>query len=390
MIWQNLTYGKNYAAIEHAENSIFQLLLLKKQKEAFVISNRDQKNDLHQVIDILKKQQHVFIIFNNEQVLTKKVAEIHPEEKGVLRLAFPTITVSDFYYETYQTNGNTFVAIARKRHVDAIILEYQKKGISIIDFSLGNLAIKNLQKIVSEKSLETSNAEIHFEAQHIDEIKKTTPINKTFVINDLRISNSEVLPLAGIVGYYTQNSSSKIQKKLKEDFIQKRIFDVGLKSGLRFLLLLLLVNFLAFSSYRNQVAEVTEATQMSEESKMQLASLQSKVAQKKQLVKRFQSTSNSKRSKYLDELGKTTPPTILLSQMSFQPIIGTQRADKKLLFDEKKLLISGACKKDTDFSAWVAVLEKKNWVQSISINDYGKGKKRGSISNFEFEITIYE
>ena len=390
MTWQNLTYGKNYAAIEHAEKNVFQLLLLRKQKEAFVISNRSQENDFHQLIDSLKKQQHVFIIFNNEQVLTKKITEIYPEDKGILQLAFPTIRVSDFYYETYQSNGNTFVAIVRKKHVDAIILQYQKKGISVIDFSLGNLVVKNLQEIVTEKSLETSNAEIHFEAQLIDEIKKKTPPEKTFVINDLRISNSEVLSLAGIVGYYTQNTSSQIQKKLKENYTQKRIFDVGLKSGLRFLLVVLLVNFLIFSSYRTQVEKLAGASQMSEQSKMQLANLQNKVAQKKQLVARFQSVSNSKRSQYMDELGKTTPPTILLSQMSFQPIKGVQRADKKLLFDEKKILLKGACKKDSDFSAWIAVLEKKNWVQDISINGYGKGKKRGSLSNFEFEITVNE
>ena len=66
----------------------------------------------------------------------------------MLRLAFPTIKISDFYYETYQTNGNTFVAIARKKYIDAMLLQYQKKGIWVIDFSLGNLVVKNLQEIV--------------------------------------------------------------------------------------------------------------------------------------------------------------------------------------------------------------------------------------------------
>ena len=108
------------------------------------------------------------------------------------------------------------------------------------------------------------------------------------------------------------------------------------------------------------------------------------------MVASFQTASKSKRSQYLNELGNTTPTTILLSQMNFQPVKGAQRTGKKLVFDEKKILLKGACKKDEDFSAWIALLEKQEWVKSISINGYGKGKKRGSLSNFEFEITIDE
>ena len=127
MLWQKLTYGKKYAAIEHAENNVFQLLQLRKQKKEFVVSKRRQEKDFQELIVSLKKQSHVFVIFNNEQILTKKITEIDLEEKALLRLAFPTIKISDFYYETYKTNGNTFVAIARKKYIDAILLQYQKK-----------------------------------------------------------------------------------------------------------------------------------------------------------------------------------------------------------------------------------------------------------------------
>lgn len=55
MLWQNLTYGKNYAAIEHAENNVFQLLQLKKQKKTFVISKRSQEKDFRELMVSLKK-----------------------------------------------------------------------------------------------------------------------------------------------------------------------------------------------------------------------------------------------------------------------------------------------------------------------------------------------
>ena len=390
MLWQNLTYGKNYAAIEHAENNVFQLLQLRKQEKAFVVSKRSQEKDFQKLIVSLNKQPHIFVVFNSEHILTKKITEIDLEEKALLRLAFPTIKISDFYYETYQAYGNTFVAIARKKYIDTMLLQYQRKGISVIDFSLGNLVVKNLQEIVTEKKLLTSNANIYFEAKKIVDIKKETVQEKIFIINELPVSNSEILPLAGIIAYYTKNVSSRMYQQLKENYTQKRIFEMGFKSALGFLLVVLLVNFLIFSSYRDQVNELTGVAEMSEESKIKMEHLQNKVNQKKQLVTRFQTNFRSKRSQYLDELGKTTPATILLSQMNFQPLKGAQRTDKKLVFDEKKILLKGACKKDDAFSAWIALLEKRDWVASISINDYGKGKKRGSLSKFEFEITIHE
>ena len=390
MIWKSIIYGHNYAAIEHAEDAVFHLLQLRKQKEEFIILNRSFQNDFEQVKVSLKKQSHVFVVFNNEQVLTKKIMETHQDEMSLLRSAFPNIALSDFYYETYQTQEDSFIAIARKKYIDDAILAYQKKGISVIDFSLGNLAVKNIQEIVTEKRLQTSNAMILFEGSIIQEIKKEQHPQKKYVVNDLEVSNNEILALGGIISYYTRNVSSQIQQKLKDLYLQKRIFEVGFKSGLGFLLSVLFVNFLFFSSYRNQVNQLNGALEMSEQYKTQLNSLQKKVLQKKQWVQSLHSASNSKLSLYVDEIGKTTPATILLNQISFQPLNGVQRPEKALAFEKNKILIKGACKKNEDFSSWISLLEKKKWVQDVSINNYGKGKKRGTLSNFEFEITIDE
>lgn len=390
MIWQKLTYGKKYTAIEHAENHAFHLLQLRKQKKTFVVSKRSSEKDFNQLIGALHEKPHVFVVFNNEQILTKKITEIQLEEKALFQRAFPTIKISDFYAETYQSNESTFVAIARKQYIDTELLQYQKKGIAVIDFSLGNLVAKNLVGIVTEKKLLTSNASIYFETKRITDIIKERSSEKTVVINELPISNLELLPLAGIIAYYTRNASSQIYRELKGHFTQKRIFELGLKSGLGFLLILLLGNFFIFNAYRNQVNELRGASVMSEDSNIKLEHLQNNIRQKKQWVARFQTASKSKLSQYLDELGQTTPATVLLHQMAFQPLKGVQRATKKLRFDKQKILLKGTCRNDEDFSAWMALLEKRNWVASIAINDYGKGKRGGSLSNFEFEITLYE
>jgi hypothetical protein len=384
---QQLIYGKRYAAIEHAENSTFNYLELTKKKNEFIISKKNQITKFENITEELKGQKHFFLVINNEQVLFKKVTVSNTKPSLILRTAFPNIISSDFYFEVHSTDTASFIAIARKEIVDTLILKYQKAGIAVIDFSLGNIVVKNLQTFVGNESIHSSNAKIDFEAVTISEIKKGEISNEVYNINDLKVSNTEVLPLAGIIGYYSKNPSSSISKKLKQRYLQKRFFDVGLKTGLGFLLAILLINFLFFSSYREKVGNLTGELQVSETYKNQLNKLQKEVSQKKRLVKSVNSASNSKVSKYIDELGVSTPNTILLSQMSYQPKKGVVRADKQIIFDPNKILVKGTSKENENFSNWISVLEKKEWIKNISILEYGKGKKTSSISNFEFIIT---
>ena len=390
MVWQSLTYGNSYAAIEHAEKEVFNLLQLTKNKNEFVISKNKQTDGFEKIIEALKGQKHVFIIINDAHVLSKKVANTSSEALSIVRTAFPTISIRDFYYEVLKNETHSFVSIARKEVVDTVISTYKKAGISVIDFSLGNIVIKNLHPFISNETVYSSNAKIDFDEHTLTEIQKEIPPKENYKINDLEVSNTAILSLGGIIAYYSKNTSSSIYKELKERYGQKRFFDVGLKVGLGFLMLLLLVNFLFFSSYRDQLGKLTGALQLSETYKNQLNSLQSEVTQKKQLVKSVNSASNSKLSKYIDEIGISVPKTILLTKIEYQPKNGIQKADKKLQFAANKIIIKGASKENEAFTQWISFLEKTPWIQNISINEYGKGKKITATASFEFIITTHE
>ncbi|MGY0407589.1 MAG: hypothetical protein ACWIPJ_04440 [Polaribacter sp.] len=387
MVGQLLKYGKRYAAIEHAEKGSFNLLQLTKKKDEFVISKNKQTDSFEVILEELKGQKHLFLIINDTQVLSKKIASTTSETISMVRTAFPNISLSDFYYEVYTTGTASFVSIARKEMVDTLISNYKKAGISVIDFSLGNIVIKNLEGFIANKTLFSSNAKIDFNENTIQEIHKKLPLKERYLINDLEISNTDVLPLGGIIAYYSKNLSSIISKELKESYTQKHFFNLGLKAGLGFLLCTLLINFIFFSSYRNQVGNLTRELQLSKTYKNQLNNLQNKVTQKKQLVKSVNSASKSKLSKYIDEIGISVPNTVLLTQIEYQPKNGIQKSEKKLQFESNKMFVKGTSKDNEAFTKWISVLEKTAWIKNISINEYGKGKKTTSIANFAFIIT---
>jgi len=390
MVGQFFKYGKNYTAIEQTENDGFVFLQLVQKKNELQLLKKGTANSQAQVIEKIKGQKHLFLILNDAQVLSKKVSFLQEDEKAVVKNAFPNISMGDFYYEVYTNQEASFVSIARKETIDAIISNYAKEGIYVIDFSLGNLALKHITKIQEHAQLDTSNAMVNFDNQQIKEIKKQEIQTTVFTINELEVSNKEILSLAGIICYYTQDSSSKDQKQLQEKYLQKRFFDLGLKVGLGFLLITLLINFFAFTHYRDQVGNLSGELQLSETYKNQLSKLQQEVTQKKSLVQSVNAASHSKVSQFFDEIGSSIPVTNLLTQINYQPKEGVQKKDKAMLFRENSIVVKGICKDDITFSNWISILEKKDWVQEVSILDYGKGTKSTTTSSFEFIITTHD
>lgn len=390
MILEQLIYGRKYAAVEHAEVSRFHYLQLAKQQREFVIAEKEHHSNFDSILETLKGQKHLFVIFNDEQILSKKIETASTETKVILRTAFPNIALSDFYYEILRVGSYSYVNIARKKYIDSWLYKYTGAKISVIDFSLGNLTIKNLKDFIKEKTLFTTNAEITFGLDTIDNIKKETVKEDQYSINDLVVSNTELLPLGGILSYYSKNSASLKHKELEEKYRHKRFFDIGFKFALGFLFTLLLGNTFLFSHYQNKVATIKDELQLSNTYKTQLSFLQYKVDQKNRLLQSVESASNLKLSKYMDEIGLSIPHTILLSEILYQPIKGSKRADKPIVFDIKKINIKGTSKDDEAFAAWISLLEQKNWISNIETKAYGKGRKRKPASSFEFSITIYE
>jgi hypothetical protein len=203
MLAKTLKYGTKYSAVEHAEQHCYNYLQLTKKKQELVVSARKKTPFFKEFITQTKGLKHLFLIVNDEQVLSKKLEGSEKESLSIVRTAFPNITLSDFYYQVYTTEYNSFISIARKEYVNKIIEDYQKNGVAVIDFSLGNLAIQNLTGVLNLSEIFSSNAQLFFDHKELQEIKKLQVERNEYVVNDITISNDEVLLLGGIIGYYT-------------------------------------------------------------------------------------------------------------------------------------------------------------------------------------------
>jgi Tfp pilus assembly protein PilN len=385
-----LTYGHRFCAVEHAHNNSYQVLELTKKRRELVISKQENYTSQKAVFESLKNKKHLFLILNNEQILFKSIPlTAGISEDRLVKTAFPTIVLEDFYVEVLKNNTTSFIAICRKDVIDTLIQEYAAKGIFVIDFSLGNLAVKNVQSYLQESQISTSNACIILENNKIETIEIKTPIQEIYHINGLEIPSKYILVLAGVLSYYSNEIytySSAIKKRLTNVYKQHRFFALGLQSSLGFLFGLLLINYLVFINYQKKVSELQTEVLINESYKKQLTSLNDLVTKKKKIVESISSASNSRAIWYVNEISKTVPSSLYLDEIKYQPLEKPIKDEKPIVFKNDEITVKGISRNDEDLIAWKSSLEKQTWVEQISFMNYGKGKTRKT--SFDFIIHI--
>jgi hypothetical protein len=369
MFRHQLTYGSVFTAIEVAPNSYYNVLSLKKKKKELDIVHKEQYHNSESLFSGLKGVKHVFLIINNEQVLTKDVSSTHIAKESTVKVAFPNITLSDFYFDVLDHGASSLVSICRKEVVESILDEFQSKGISIIQFSLGDTHFKKLLPFLNNFNFHTSRGLFEVTSNEVVHWKKSEETIKTYEVNGLMVESNHLLPLAGIISYCNGlkvSEENTIQKGLIGEYRQKRIFQLGIRFGLGFLLAILLVNFFVFSSYRNQKSALSDELSMNEVYKKQLLSLDDLVAKKKRLVEGMNSVSNSKVIWYFDQIASSVPKTISLDNIGYQPTTRSIKKDKPIQFKTNEVIVSGIAKDDTDFTNWSKSLEQTQWIEKLS------------------------
>jgi len=391
-VLQNFTYGKILCAVEHVsvndQEQIHGLLLSKKKKE-LVIDSCFEAVTLAEIDEHIPSKQHLFLVVNTNKVLFKKLNEVLEPLQAVQR-AFPNLKLDDFYYETYITIHKTFVAICRKEDVHTLLDSYKEKHFSVVGFSLGNLSISSLENFVNMKEINTSNAAVLFEDQKVSGITLNHSEKQNFNINGLELTTKAVLPLAGILTYYTNQSKTtsnfkELIQELHLKFKQQHIFNLGLKISLATIFVLLLFSFLLLTNYTSKIEDLTTTLTINKTQKASLLKLTKEVQKKEKLIQDF-SLASSKASWYLDQIGESVPPAINLSEIQWQPLSKSIKDDKIIETEQQNLVIKGATNSGDDFSQWLSLLEQLDWVDKVAINAYGSGKKTNT--SFELEITF--
>ncbi|RXP46190.1 hypothetical protein EC396_14365 [Lutibacter sp. HS1-25] len=374
-----LKYGNTFTAIEYGVfngNNKFQIVSVFKKNNELNIKFKKQFINVEEINATNLKINHFFLVINNEQVLSKIISK-ETDEVKLLQKAFPSLKISDFYYEIVHLQQNTCVAICRKIDVNKILNDFKKHELDCIGFSLGNGIVTQVIPFVEAQIVATSNANIDVidgNIQSID-LNPTTKV-KSYAINGLNISNLEMLSLSGILAYFTNNNHSlnnfnEIKSKLTKEFTLNNNIQKAWKIGGIVLFSLLLINFFAFDYFNKKVENLTLEKQVNYVNEEKSIGLSQDIERKRRLVEDMINSKSSKTSFYFDQIGTSIFPSIKLTSLDFQPLLKKIENKKPLQLQMNSIIVEGESMDVDYFKNWLNKIENMKWVESVEIIEYG-------------------
>ncbi|WP_136667702.1 general secretion pathway protein [Flavobacterium sp. H122] len=394
--FKNKTIGNQYVGIEYFsvdnEDNIAILLVDKKNRE-LIPTKEDLRIFKDSVFKNLDKKRVYNLVINSNQVVQKEIQETEGADSKLLHKAFPNIKWEDFYYSIWRLKSKSIISITRKSVVDDIINKFKSNEIFIFHICIGNSPLSVIFDIVNQETLETNKHILNFDYNKDLILPRDIKTSIDYEINGLKISNKHLLAfsvtLQSILNRkLTSGNLDSLNLSLKDNFFQKQFFTKGIQTGIGVLLILLLFNFFFFTNYYKKVEENSKTLEVNHSSQQVLSKLKLRIKLKEETVKKIYSNSNISCVAILNNITKDIPSSILLSELTYQPLQKKIKEEEAILIDNKAILITGATINTEIFTNWIESLEKISFVDKVVITHFGKNENLET--TFSLKLLINE
>lgn len=385
--------GKQYIGVEHFtinnEDKVA-LLLVEKKKEGLVITKKDRVSYNGKIAEKWDIKLPFFLVINSNQVIQKEVLGVEPSDEKLLHKSFPNTNWDEFYYEIWRLKTKSVIAIARKSYVNTLLEDYENQKISIAGISLGVCSIADIIAYTDESELYTNHQSISKEETQIISASVLESAI-TYTINDLQIDNRQLLSFSGILRLIlnnTLNTGSIISysDQLYNDYNQKTFFNKGIKIMVGIVLGILLLNFVFFTHYYKLAQESSEILLVNKSSIEDISKIKQRIIVKEEKVKGIDGRMTSRSSLIINEITSKVPSSILLTELTFNPLEKKIKAEEQILTKDKVIAISGTTIANASFTKWVEDIEKLNWVDKVLITHFGKDENNET--TFSINLTL--
>lgn len=385
--------GKQYIGVEHFtinnEDKVA-LLLVEKKKEGLVITKKDRVSYNGKIAEKWDTKLPFFLVINSNQVIQKEVLGVEPSDEKLLHKSFPNTNWDEFYYEIWRLKTKSVIAIARKSYISTLLEDYENQKISIAGISLGVCSIADIIAYTDESELYTNHQSISKEETQIISASVLESAI-TYTINDLQIENRQLLSFSGILRLIlnnTLNTGSIISysDQLYNDYNQKTFFNKGIKIMVGIVLGILLLNFVFFTHYYKLAQESSEILLVNKSSIEDVSKIKQRIIVKEEKVKGIDGRMTSRSSLIINEITSKVPSSILLTELTFNPLEKKIKAEEQILTKDKVIAISGTTIANASFTKWVEDIEKLNWVDKVLITHFGKDENNET--TFSINLTL--
>ncbi len=343
------------------------------------VLSQDQFVSHSQVETWLTSVRHLPLVIGiaSDEILTRKVEADNLPREELLKMVIPQARPEEFFIQTQEGSGGTFVSIIRKNKLNQI-LEIIPKDNQVVGIYPAPLAFTTLVKGLRQDTVTLNGflfTTIGDDLSQIDHVDKTT--------ESVQLSEDELLDQELVMSYaaglnylvdVTIHSDFNARLAL-EEYTHKRFlsrFGTYILGGIFLIFLVNIFFFFQLSKENEQLVQENSS----------LLSTQEQVKELESYLQTYEDLLNANEqsifTRFSDELGHSVPAAIQLNQLVVRPLY---LEEKKAIEKDASVLIEGVSENAVAYADWIEKIKGLEWVGSISENTYRQGK-------FQLKITI--
>jgi len=388
---ENIIAGKSAAGVEIVilpDGSYeINLVVLKKEKNSLSTERQYQGiKHIEELAKLIGNKVPIVFLLNGKGIIHKKMSITENDTNvTLLQKVLPNANINDFNIQrTDISPAQVFVSIIRSDVLEKLMDELKTfKLNAIAECFLGPFVITGLLPLINEglinnEQLTIANYQLQIREQQITDIAIVEPVNDIFPIHigmD-NVPQKLVLAFAGAFSYFTDNSvginNSETINYLKEEFKQKRKFELRGWVLLTTTFIILIINYFVFNYYWSTNNKLNPQLIENEAALKRYDLLKAEYDQKKKLLEQNGLLENSRTSYYADRIASSIPSSVLLTELNIHPLKKQKENEdtEGFFFETKTITIGGRSKQSTELNNWMKALKKKSWISDVTLVNY--------------------
>ncbi len=335
----------------------------------------------------LTKDYPVILHIEGDNIINKCVENKAGYRNNLIFKANP----DEFYFFEYHQNETIFVSVARKQYIDEFLMQLSETSLYVINLSFGPFVMANLLTIIKGYDwVSSSNYTIEINGSEILSFKNEQVSDTEFIINGDRLNQRELPLLASFINFKYPNPAIEFDTEFlttnKDEFKFKKWFKVAGVFTLAFFLISLSVSHYLMNYYKNALAEKESLNTISQKTIIEVNTLKEEKVLKERILQSSGISNKSFLTKYIEDIGNSVPPTIILNTIHIIPPLKKIQATKKINFDINGISITGVSENDKSFNDWLKKLEALTWIRKMDIEEYSQETKTENIFTIKIKI----
>ncbi|MCH2224898.1 MAG: hypothetical protein MK066_09030 [Crocinitomicaceae bacterium] len=295
--------------------------------------------------------------------------------------------VDEFMFSSYDDGKKMAVSFCRRSLIQKVLDAFSENNWHLYELSCGKpllLTLLDDEQIAFDFSMARKENCINRFSRAEQPSEKTSWRNQYW-------KQEELLALAlmrhiniPVAEYFTEGDTYCEQgKENYSQFSQFKFYGISVISAI---LLSLIVNYFYQNHLNQRVAQLEEDLSIHNENLAMLDRLNQEKQRKEQLVMSAGVTSDNFLSFYMNEIGKSVPKSIHLSEMIVFPIAGKLKNKRKIEVSQNQIRIEGITRGNVVLDDWIEAMNRFDWVERVELLNYLKDGE--DMAEFELIMTL--